>query len=69
MTHFDDMTRKFRNHRQWRVFIAAVHESVAYPRALTYPMVVGALRSGRAWFEDTAAVSRDLKSCGCAVRP
>ena len=70
MTHFDDMTRKFCNHRQWRDFVAAVHESVAYPCAVTYPMVLGALRSGRAWFSnDTAASARDLKSCGCAVKP
>jgi hypothetical protein len=52
MTNFDDV---FSNHRQWRDFIAAVHESVTYPCTVTYPMVLGALRSGRAWFNDGAA--------------
>ena len=31
MANFDDVRRKFSNHRQWRDFIAAVHESVTYP--------------------------------------
>ena len=54
MANFDDVRRKFSNHRQWRDFIAAVHESVTYPCTVTYPMVLGALRSGRAWFNDGA---------------
>lgn len=45
----------FSNHRQWREFIAAVHESVTYPCAVTYPKVIGALRSGRDWFSGGAA--------------
>src|SRR5260370_33059153 len=52
MANFDDV---FSNHRQWRDFIAAVHESVTYPCTVTYPMVLGALRSSRAWFNDGAA--------------
>ncbi len=52
MANFDDV---FSNHRQWRDFIAAVHESVTYPCTVTYPMVLSALRSGRAWFNDGAA--------------
>jgi hypothetical protein len=55
MTNFNDVKRKFPNHRQWRDFIAAVHDSVSYPYSLTYPKVIKALRSGRAWFEDGAA--------------
>jgi hypothetical protein len=55
MTNFDDMRRKFSNHRQWRDVISAVHESMTYPCAVTYPMVLDALRSGRAWFSDGAA--------------
>jgi hypothetical protein len=55
MTNLDQMRRKFSNHRQWRDFIAAVHESVTHPCSATYPMVLGALRSGRAWFNDGAA--------------
>jgi len=52
MANFNDV---FSNHRQWRDFIAAVHESVTYPCTVTYPMVLGALRSSRAWFNDGAA--------------
>jgi hypothetical protein len=55
MANVDDMTRKFSNHRQWREFIAAVHESVTSPCAATYPMVLSAWQSGRAWFNDNAA--------------
>ncbi|MGB6307301.1 MAG: hypothetical protein WBF89_05855 [Steroidobacteraceae bacterium] len=58
MTHFtpfDDMRRKFSNHRQWRDFVAAVQDSVTYPCSATYPMVLSALRSGKAWFSDGAA--------------
>jgi hypothetical protein len=55
MANFDHVRRKFSNHRQWREFIAAVHESVAYPCSVTYPVVLSALRSGRAWFYDGAA--------------
>ena len=55
MTNFNDVRRKFSNHRQWHEFMAAVHESVTYPCSLTYPVVLSALRSGRAWFYDGAA--------------
>jgi hypothetical protein len=55
MTNFDDVRRKFSNHRQWRDVISAVHASMTYPCAVTYPMVLDALRSGRAWFSDGAA--------------
>lgn len=48
------MKPKFSNHRQWREFIAAIHGSVTYPRTVTYPMVLNALRSSRAWFNDSA---------------
>jgi hypothetical protein len=59
MANFDDVRRKFSNHRQWRDFVAAIHESVAYPNSVpacpvTYPMVLNALRAGRAWFNDGA---------------
>jgi hypothetical protein len=69
MTQFDDMTRKFCNHRQWRDFVAAIHESVTRPRAVTYPMVLSALRASGAWFNDRAVLAPESKSCGCAVRP
>jgi hypothetical protein len=49
MTTIDDMRRKFPNRRQWRDFIASVHDTVTLPCAATYPMVMDALRSGRAW--------------------
>jgi hypothetical protein len=55
MTNFDDVKRKFPNHRQWRDFVAAVHESVTQPCLVTYPKVIGALRSSRDWFNDGAA--------------
>jgi hypothetical protein len=55
MANFDNAGREFSNRRQWREFIAAVHESVAYPCSVTYPMVLGALRSSRAWFSGGAA--------------
>jgi len=29
MANFDNVKREFSNHRQWREFIAAVHESVS----------------------------------------
>lgn len=69
MTNFDDMTRKFCNHRQWRDFIAAVHDSLAYPRSMTYPAVLSALRSSRAWFNGTTAREEaHWNSCGCTVK-
>lgn len=55
LTDLVEVSSKFPNHRQWREFIAAVHESVSHPCAATYPMVVNALRSGRHWFNDGAA--------------
>jgi len=55
MANVDNAGREFSNRRQWREFIAAIHESVAYPCSVTYPMVLGALRSSRAWFSDGAA--------------
>jgi hypothetical protein len=55
LTRFDDVKRKFANHRQWREFVATIHESVSQPCVATYPMVLNALRSSRAWFNDTAA--------------
>jgi hypothetical protein len=55
MSEFQDFKRKFSNNRQWREFVAAVHESVTYPCAVTYPKVISALRSGRDWFSDGAA--------------
>jgi hypothetical protein len=55
MTDFDDAKRKFPNHRQWRDFVAAVHDSVTQPCSVTYPKVIDALRSSRAWFNDGAA--------------
>jgi hypothetical protein len=58
LTHFDDVKSKFLNHRQWREFIAAIHGSVTHPCAVTYPKVLSALRSGRAWFSDGAGCTR-----------
>jgi hypothetical protein len=55
VTNFSDVRRKFSNHRQWREFIAAIHDSVSSPCSATYPVVLDALRSGRAWFNDGAA--------------
>jgi hypothetical protein len=55
MTTIDDMRRKFSNQRQWRDFMASVHESVGFPCAATYPMMMDALRAGRAWFSVGAA--------------
>jgi hypothetical protein len=46
---------KFGNRRQWRDVIAAVDVSAALPFPVTYPSIIGALRSGRAWFIDGAA--------------
>jgi hypothetical protein len=54
MSDFQDMRRKFSNNRQWHEFVAAVHESVTYPVAVTYPKVISALRSGRDWCNDGA---------------
>jgi hypothetical protein len=47
MKNFDSIRRTFSNHRQWREFIAAIHDSVNYPCPVTYPNVIGALRMGR----------------------
>jgi hypothetical protein len=52
MGEFHDSKRKFSNNRQWREFMSAVHESVTFPCAVTYPKVIGALRSGQDWFSD-----------------
>jgi len=73
MTHFDDMRRKFSNHRQWRDFVSAVHESVAYPCSVTYPMVLDAVRSSRSWFSDGAARASSwlsgMEHCGGDLKP
>jgi hypothetical protein len=53
MNDFEAIKSKFSNHRQWRDFVTVVHDSVT--GAVTYPKVIGALRSGRAWFNDGAA--------------
>jgi hypothetical protein len=45
MTNFFNIKRGFSNSRQWREFIRAVQDSVTYPCAVTYPMVLGALRA------------------------
>jgi hypothetical protein len=47
MKNSDGVKRTFSNHRQWRDFIASVHESVDHPSAVTYPSVIGAMRMGR----------------------
>lgn len=64
MTNSDDVRPRFSNHRQWREFIAAIHESVVYPCSVTYPMVLDALRTGRAWFNDGAARASSWLSGG-----
>ncbi len=43
-----DIKRRFSNHREWREFIKAVQDSVTYPSAATYPMLLGALRPAAA---------------------
>jgi hypothetical protein len=68
MILFDDMSGKFSNHRHWQDFVAAIHESMAYPYWVTYPMVLGALRSGQAWFTERAVRRPNPNSCGCAVK-
>lgn len=68
MTAFDDMRRKFSNHRQWRDFIAAVQDSMSQPCSATYPMVLDALRSGKAWFDDGAARASNWLTAMTAAR-
>jgi hypothetical protein len=46
---------KFSNRRQWRDVIAAVGVPPQLPFPVTYPSIISALRSGRAWFIDGAA--------------
>jgi hypothetical protein len=58
----------FSNHRKWREFVTAVHESVTYPCAVTYPKVIGALRSGRDWFNDGAARASSWLSGSVSTR-
>ena len=57
MSELQDFKRKFSNNRQWREFVSAVHESVTYPCAITYPKVISALRSGRDWFSGGATLA------------
>ena len=52
MNEFQDFKRKFSNNRQWREFVTAVHESVTYPCAVTYPKVISALRRSLATAPD-----------------
>jgi hypothetical protein len=58
MNEFQQVKRKFSNNRQWREFMAAVHESVTYPCAVTYPKVISALRSGRDWYAEALSLGR-----------
>jgi len=44
----------FSNARSWHDFVAAVHDSLP-ARAVSYPMVIEALRKSRAWFSEAAA--------------
>jgi hypothetical protein len=60
---------EFSNHRKWREFVSAVHESVTYPCAATYPKVIGALRSGRDWFNDGAARASSWLSGSASPHP
>jgi hypothetical protein len=60
---------EFSNHRKWREFVTAVHESVTYPCAVTYPKVIGALRSGRDWFNDGAARASSWLSGSASPQP
>jgi hypothetical protein len=53
MSDIEDIKSNFSNERQWRDFATVVQTSVTC--AVTYPKVIGALRSGRAWFSDGAA--------------
>ena len=68
MTNFNDVRLKFSNPRQWRDFVSAVQESVTYPCSVSYPMVLDAVRSGRAWFSDSAARASSwlsgIEDCG-----
>jgi hypothetical protein len=59
----------FSNHRKWREFVTALHESVTYPCAVTYPKVIGALRSGRDWFNDGAARATNWLGGSVGPRP
>jgi hypothetical protein len=59
----------FSNHRKWREFVTAVHESVAHPCAVTYPKVIGALRSGRNLFNDGAARASSWLSGSASPHP
>jgi hypothetical protein len=67
MREFQDFKRKFTNNRQWREFVAAVHESVTYPCAVTYPKMISALQAGRDWFSGGAArtsnPASDVENC------
>jgi hypothetical protein len=45
MKHVGDGRSKFLNHRQWRDFMSAVHESMSTPVAISYPKVINALRT------------------------
>jgi hypothetical protein len=49
------MRNTFSNRRQWQDFVASVHASVTLPYTVTYPIVLSAVRSGRAWFALGAA--------------
>ena len=53
MSDIEDIKSNFSNERQWRDFATVVQTSVTC--AVTYPKVIGALRSGRDWFNDGAA--------------
>jgi hypothetical protein len=45
MSADQDSTSKFSNHRQWREFIRAVHESEACPGAASYPNAISSRHS------------------------
>lgn len=63
MSEFEAIKRKFSNNRKWSEFVAALHVSVAYPCARTYPKVIEALRSGRDWFSAAPSVADANKYC------
>jgi len=48
MNDIEDFKKVFANRREWGSYVAALAEAASYPR------VIQAVRSGRAWFSESA---------------
>lgn len=53
MAHYDEAKRNFLNRRDWNSYLCKLQSAASYPK------VIGAVKSGRAWFSLGATEASD----------